>query len=70
MAVWTILEHRWPTIVLSNSGDTEPVFDLSVDHAAALARRRRGVEPIRVVVGQMAAAPSGRAWDAPVPMLF
>lgn len=71
-ATSSMLERRWPDVVLGDIGDAEPSAQLTVNDAAALARRRRGVEPIRVVVAaQGAVTPLGCRWhDQPMPFVF
>ena len=69
--VWTVLEQRWPSVVLSDVGVVEPLSWMIVDDAAALACRRRGIEPIRMFIpSQMDVADQGR-WgrDLPMPMV-
>ena len=69
-ALWSVLERRWSTVVLTDPGATEPASAMTVGNAAALARRRRGLEPVRIVVlPQVAAAAiSQDGWDEPMPM--
>ena len=45
-----LLEGRWPEIVLTGAGEIEPVWEMTAEHAATLARHRRGVEPLRITV--------------------
>jgi hypothetical protein len=46
----TILEWRWPDVRITDPIDVPPSSELTGPDAAALARRRRGIEPRRVVV--------------------
>lgn len=71
-AVWSMLEPRWPDVMLGDIANAEPSAWLTVEDAAALARRRRGVEPIRIVVAaQVAVTPLECRWDdQPMPMLL
>ena len=71
-ALWSVLERRWPTVVLTDPGTIEPVSAMTVEDAAALARRRRGLEPVRLVILPQvtAAAVSQDGRDEPMPMLF
>ena len=72
VSLWSMLKRRWPNVLLTDPGSTEPTSTMTVEAAVALARRRRGVEPIRIVVlPQVAAATvsQGRR-DEPMPMLF
>ncbi len=70
-ATWSILEPRWPDVLLGDINDTEPSTWLTVEHAAALTRRRRGVEPIRIMVPSQMTVPILRErWDEPMPMVF
>ncbi len=69
--VQVVLARRWPDVVLGDVGDAEPSAWMAVDDAVALARRRRGVEPIRVIIpAQMAAASLQKRWDEPMPFVF
>ena len=72
MSVGLVLKRRWPDVLLTDAGSANPVSTMTVEHAAALARRRRGIEPLRcVILPQVAAAavaPDG--WREPMPMLF
>ncbi len=70
-ATWSMLERRWPEIMLSDVGNVEPSAWMTVDDTAALARRRRGIEPIRVAVPPQRVTTNLREqWDEPMPMLF
>ena len=49
--LWSILERRWSDAVVTDDvGNAEPSWRMSVDDTAALARRQRGVEPMRIIV--------------------
>ena len=48
--VAAVLRKRWPAAVLQDVGAAEPRWSMSTEDAAELARFRRGVEPLRVVV--------------------
>jgi len=70
-ATWSMLERRWPDVALGDVDHTEPSAWLTVKDAAALARRRRGIEPIRVVVAAQGTVTPERQWDdQPMPMAF
>ncbi len=70
-ATWSMLERRWPDIALGDIAKAEPSAWLTIKDAAALARRRRGVEPIRVTVpAQMIVSTLREQWDEPMPMIF
>ena len=70
-SLWSALERRWPNVVLADPGCVEPTSAMTAEAAAALARRRRGVEPIRVVIlPQVMAATDQENWGDPMPMLF
>jgi len=71
-ATWSMLQPRWPDVSLGDINDTEPSTWLTVKDAAALARRRRGVEPIRIVIAaQVAVTPLKCRWDdQPMPFIF
>lgn len=63
------LMRRWPDVVLIDPGDITPLSEMTVAQAAALARRRRGIEPIRIIVPPQMATLSGEH-DAPMPMIL
>ena len=75
-----ILRKRWPVAVLQDVGAAEPSWSMSTEDAAELARIRRGVEPLRLVVlPQRAAEGKGRSraetvaapvWLEPMPIIF
>jgi hypothetical protein len=44
------LRPRWPDITLKDSEDEEPSWEMTTDDAADLGMRRRGVEPLRIVI--------------------
>ena len=70
-ATWSILEPRWPDVAFCDVNNTEPSAWLTVEDPAALARRRRGVEPIRIVIAaQLAAMTLREQWGEPMPMLI
>jgi hypothetical protein len=48
--VAAVLHKRWPAALVGVVGASEPSWALSVKDAAGLARARRGVEPLRIVV--------------------
>ena len=48
--VAAILRRRWSATVVGEVGAAEPSWSMPVEDAAELARARRGVEPLRVVV--------------------
>jgi hypothetical protein len=64
-----VLERRWPKVGLCDPGDIEPSALMSAEDAASLARRRRGIEPLRVIVMPQVAAATN-PWDEAMPMLF
>jgi hypothetical protein len=66
--VLDILARRWPRIVLTNAGHAQPSSQLTVGQAAALARRRRGIEGIRIVVPGQMCVMTGE--DEAMPMVF
>jgi hypothetical protein len=45
-----VLGRRWPDVVLKGLEQEEPTVALSASDAADLARCRRGVEPLRIVI--------------------
>ncbi len=44
------LKRRWPASTLMDAGNVQPLFSLPEMLAVHLAQRRRGVEPLRIVV--------------------
>jgi hypothetical protein len=45
-----VLCRRWPDVVLKGLEREEPTWAMTPDDAADLGRRRRGVEPLRIMV--------------------
>ncbi|MBD0272922.1 MAG: hypothetical protein ICV73_13465 [Acetobacteraceae bacterium] len=45
-----VLRRRWPAAVVGEVGAAEPSWPMSAEGAVELARARRGVEPLRIVV--------------------
>ena len=45
-----VLSWRWPDVVLKDLEHEEPTWKMTPDDAAELGRRRRGVEPLRILV--------------------
>jgi hypothetical protein len=48
--VLDVLRQRWPDVVAKDLQHEEPTWAMSADDAAHLGSRRRGVEPLRVLV--------------------
>jgi hypothetical protein len=48
--VLDVLRRRWPWVVLKDLLQEEPTWAMTADDAADLGSRRRGVEPLRVLV--------------------
>lgn len=74
-ALWTVLERRWPEIIVAEASPVtviravHPRSDLSVEQTVQMAVLRRGVEPIRVVIPpQVRAGVPGSVGDEPMPM--
>lgn len=68
---WATLRRRWPDVVLSSPDDIAPSSAMTVQDAAALARCRRGLEPIRIIIlPQVIAMTLQTDWDEPMPMAF
>lgn len=61
-------QKRWPDALLIDPDTAEPSADMSVEHAATLARRRRGVETLRIVVPAQRASTCGEP-DCAVPIV-
>src|SRR6476661_4774826 len=45
-----VLCRRWPDVVLKDLDHEGPMWEMTPDDAADLGRRRRGVEPLRILV--------------------
>jgi hypothetical protein len=45
-----MLRRRWPDVLIKDLAQEEPVWTMTADDAADLGNRRRGVEPLRIVV--------------------
>jgi hypothetical protein len=45
-----VLSRRWPDMTLKDFENEEPEWRMIPDEAAALGTRRRGVEPLRILV--------------------
>ena len=45
-----VLRRRWPDVVVKDLQQEEPAWVMTADDAADLGSRRRGVEPLRIVV--------------------
>jgi hypothetical protein len=48
--VLEVLRGRWPNVVMKDSAQEEPAWTMAADDAANLGGRRRGVEPLRIMV--------------------
>jgi hypothetical protein len=48
--VLEVLSRRWPDVVVKSLEHEEPVWTMTANDAAELGSRRRGVEPLRVVI--------------------
>jgi hypothetical protein len=48
--VLDVLRRRWPDVVLKDLEHEEPPWEMTATDAAELGSRRRGVEPLRIVV--------------------
>ena len=64
--VQDVLRRRWPDVVLKDLEQEEPAWEMTPNNAAALGRRRRGVEPLRIMVMPQKIT---RMTVAPVPMI-
>jgi hypothetical protein len=75
-----VLEARWPDAFVGDVGAAEPSWTMATGDAVELARIRRGVEPLRIVVPPQRAAAAGALHRAaaleaseplaPMPFLF
>ena len=77
-----VLGARWPDAVVGDVGAAEPSWTMATEDAVELARVRRGVEPLRVVVPpqrkataaagalRWSAAPDGPPSLPPMPVVF
>jgi heme exporter protein D len=71
VGAWATLRRRWPDVVLGSPGDIAPSSAMTVQDAAALARCRRGLEPIRIIIlHQVIVLTLQEQWDEPMPMAF
>jgi hypothetical protein len=78
--VAAVLRRRWSAAAIGEVGAAEPSWSLSTADAAELARARRGVEPLRIVIlaqraadtsaGQRAAVRESAEPFAPMPIAF
>jgi hypothetical protein len=64
--VLDVLFRRWPDIVVKELEREEPAWEMTANDAAALGSRRRGVEPLRIVVMPQRVQ---RTVDAPAPLI-
>jgi hypothetical protein len=48
--VQDVLKPRWPDAVLKPLEHEEPMWEMTADDAAYLGSRRRGVEPLRILI--------------------
>ena len=69
-ALWDVLETRFPEAIITTPGVIEPSSAMSVEVAAALARRRRGIEPMRIVILPQWVASVREDWAEPMPIVF
>ena len=66
--VWTVLEQRLPKITVCDPNGYEPSAIMTVEDAASLARNRRGLEPLRIVVTEQNIETD--KVNQPMPVLF
>jgi hypothetical protein len=45
-----VLGRRWPSVMLMDLAQEEPAWEMTADDAADLGTRRRGIEPLRILV--------------------
>ncbi len=62
-----VLWRRWPEMTLNSLEHEEPMWEMSAQDAADLGRRRRGVEPLRILVMPQKIS---RATVSPVPIIL
>ena len=48
--VQDVLRRRWPDVVVKDFAHEEPTWAMNSDDAADLGPRRRGIEPLRIMV--------------------
>jgi hypothetical protein len=73
-----VLQRRWADVLVKDAAEVSLVWDLGIDDAVELARAKRGVEPLRIVVmGQGRGACSdplmvtaGAGTEEPMPALY
>jgi hypothetical protein len=68
--VCSALARRWSDVALIDPARFAPTARMTVADAADLARRRRGVEPLRIVIPALMAAAHTRPDDQPLPIVF
>ncbi len=68
--VWSVLERRYPEIWLYGADAIEPTGMMSAEDAVLLARCRRGVEPLRIVILEQAVAVSKDELELPMPFVW
>ena len=70
--LWPTLKTRWPEIVVRDVSAVCLDPNVSIDVAADLARRRRGIEPIRIIVPSQVQRKNFQddAHVEPMPFLF
>ena len=78
--VAAVLGRRWPESIVVEVGAAEPSWTMATGDAAKLARARRGVEPLRVLVRSArsvdararhhTATPGGQVPIDPMPIAF
>ena len=59
-----VLKRRWPEATVGNIDEWEPTWDWSLENTVELARARRGVEPLRIVVTAQRALQDQEGIDA------
>lgn len=67
--LWSMLERRWPEVVVAEVGTVEPRFEFSVGHTVQLALQHRGIEPIRLVIPAQRRAYERVEFEPPMPLL-
>lgn len=67
--VWSVLERRWPDVLVTDPVTIEPSSHINIEDATDLARHRRGIQPIRFIIQQQMAASDDQS-DEPMPMII
>ena len=69
-ALWAMLEQRWPMVSVRRVETIDPRSEFSVEQIVRIARLKRGIEPIRVIVpAQVRANDQDDGWGEAMPIV-